>query len=73
MSLADDPAELVERINIILLNGTMSNRLRSRIQSTVGDRQIHATDAARAQRDRANRVHLAVFMTMASPEFAVLQ
>lgn len=73
ISMADNPAELVERINIILLNGTMSNRLRSRVQSTVGDRQIHATDAARAQRDRADRVHLAVFMTMASPEFAVLQ
>lgn len=73
ISLADDPPELVERINIILLNGTMSNRLRERVQSTVGDRQIHATDATRAQRDRANRVHLAVFMTMASPEFAVLQ
>jgi len=73
MSLADDPAELVERTNIILLNGTMSNRLRARIQSTVADRPIHATDAARALRDRANRVHLAVFMTMASPEFAVLQ
>jgi len=73
MSLADDPAELVERINIIMLNGTMSNRLRTRVQSTVGDRQIHATDAARAYRDRANRVHLAVFMTMASPEYAVLQ
>ena len=73
MSLADNPAELVERINIIMLNGTMSNRLRARIQSTVGDRQIHATDAERAYRDRANRVHLAVFMTMASPEFAVLQ
>jgi uncharacterized protein (DUF1800 family) len=72
-ALADDPPELVERVNMLLLHGSMSPTLRSRIQQAVGSVNIPGNDAQRAFDARMNRVHMAVFLTMASPEYAVLK
>ncbi len=73
LSLAQDPAELVERLNDILLDGMMSNALRIRIIEALQSRSVEHRDPAVAERYRKDRVYMAVYLTMASPEFAVLK
>lgn len=73
LSRAHDPAELVEQVNGVLLNGSMSNALRARITETVESRMISTSNETAAEKARLQRVQLAVFMTLASPEFAVLK
>ncbi len=73
LSLVDDPAELIERLNVILLNGTMSNGLRSRLSEALLSRSIEHKNPVTAARYRNERVYMAVYLTMASPEFAVLK
>jgi uncharacterized protein (DUF1800 family) len=70
------PANLVERINILLLGGRMSSALRSRILSAVESidlpKQGDAPQAVIAKA-RANRTYLAIFLAMASPEYLAQQ
>jgi uncharacterized protein (DUF1800 family) len=69
IALADDPAALVDRMNLLLMNGRMSATLRGRILEAVNGETLPASG------DRTgaltNRVKLAIFMTMASPEYLV--
>ncbi|MEZ5659705.1 MAG: DUF1800 domain-containing protein [Burkholderiaceae bacterium] len=73
MDFAAEPAELVEHINLLLLHGSMSGPLRSRLQQAVQAVNIPVNDPARADEARRVRVHMAVFLTMASPEYVVLK
>ncbi|MEZ5650172.1 MAG: DUF1800 domain-containing protein [Burkholderiaceae bacterium] len=73
LALAMNPAELVERINVLLLNGSMSGTLRARLQQAVESVNIPSNDPARADQARLSRVHMAVFLAIASPEYAVLK
>jgi uncharacterized protein (DUF1800 family) len=73
--LALNPAALVDRINMLLLNGMMSPTLRSQIISAVTavpqpvpNGSVNSNLVAQA---KINRVHLAVFLAMASPEYLV--
>jgi uncharacterized protein (DUF1800 family) len=70
--LARDPAALVDRVNLLLLSGQMSARLRGRIIDAVEGVKIPANRGDEAT-DNAlrNRAWVAVFMTMASPEYLV--
>ncbi len=68
--MAVDPRALADRVNLLLMSGQMSPRLRDRITTTVGAVAIPANGtAAQIATARLNRVKLAVFMTMASPEY----
>jgi uncharacterized protein (DUF1800 family) len=71
LRLADRPDLLVERMNLLLLGGGMSMDLRAQVEQAVGSVQVSSTDAARAERARLDRVRLAVYLTMASPEYLV--
>jgi len=73
MAVAGDTAVLVERINRLLLYGQMSTTLRSRITDSVNSIAIPGSGATQAQIDaaRLNRVRLAIYMTMISPEYLV--
>ncbi|MEZ5741172.1 MAG: DUF1800 domain-containing protein [Burkholderiaceae bacterium] len=73
LALAERPAELVERINLILMHGAMSNTLRTRVLEVVQSVQIPFNNPANADKARKARVHLAVFLTFASSEYAVLK
>ena len=66
--LATDPNALTDRMNLLLLNGTMSTNLRSRITGAVSGVALPATGTARTTALN-NRAKLAVFMAMASPEY----
>jgi uncharacterized protein (DUF1800 family) len=73
-ALAETPSQLVDRLNTLLVSGQMSTGLRQRIIDTVTGVTIPAgTNVTQAQIDAAklNRARLAVFLTMASPEYLV--
>lgn len=73
LALADQPGELIERINVLLFHGAMSNTLRSRLTQAVDSVSISSTNASSAARARQNRVNLAVFLAMIAPEYLVLK
>ncbi|TAJ72224.1 MAG: DUF1800 domain-containing protein [Phenylobacterium sp.] len=68
-ALASDVNALVDRVNMLLLNGAMSPGLRSRIVEAVGAISLPATGSQSTA--LLNRAKLAIFMTMASPEYLV--
>ncbi len=71
IALARDPGALVERMNLLLLNGQMSPALRSRIVDAVTGVAIPGGSATPTQINNAllNRSKLAVYMSMASAEY----
>ncbi len=74
LALSSSPVLLVERINLLLLNGTMSATLQSQILSAVNSVVIPestSTNAAQVALAKSNRVYLSIFLTMASPEYLV--
>lgn len=68
IALANNPAALVERMNLLLLNGRMSPALRTRITEAVQGVALPSTNQTAAL---TNRAKLAVYMTMASAEYLV--
>jgi uncharacterized protein (DUF1800 family) len=68
IALANNPAALVERMNLLLLNGRMSPTLRTRITEAVQGVALPSTNQTAAL---TNRAKLAVYMTMASAEYLV--
>lgn len=71
VALADTPDKLLERINLLLTYNRMSPTLRSQILTAVNSVAISTTNATNATTARRNRVYLAIFLTMASPEYIV--
>lgn len=69
IALADTPDKLLDEVNLLLMAGQMSSTLRDQIKTAINSVAISATDAAAAATARKNRVYLAVFLTMASPEY----
>ena len=71
LALADTPDKLVDRVNLLLMGNQMSAALRSQIIAAVSSVAISATNATSATAARKNRVSLAIFLAMASPEYIV--
>jgi uncharacterized protein (DUF1800 family) len=69
--LAGDVGALLDRVNLLLTYGQMSPTLRTRISEAVSAVPIPGGTATPAQISAAqlNRVKLAVFLTMVSPEY----
>ena len=63
-----DPNALIDRVNNLLLYGQMSAGLRQRISDAVNSVAVTGTPAQIATAN-LNRVKLAIFLTMASPEY----
>lgn len=68
IALANDAGVLVDRMNLILLSGRMSPSTRSRIVEAVSAINVPTTNQTTAL---TNRVKLAIYMSMASPEYLV--
>lgn len=62
LALADSPDSLVNRVNLLLMQGQMSATLRSQILTAINQNPGNS---------KLNKVYLAVFLTMASPEYIV--
>ena len=74
IALADDPAALVDRVNLLLMSGQMSGALRDLIIAGVNGRAIPAATAsnqAAVQTAKDERARIAVMLTMASPDYLI--
>ncbi|HEY5801543.1 MAG TPA: DUF1800 domain-containing protein [Burkholderiaceae bacterium] len=74
LALAGTPAALVDRVNLLLMANRMSATLRNKIVTAVGSITVPAataTNAAAVAAANKNRVALAIFLAMASPEYLV--
>jgi uncharacterized protein (DUF1800 family) len=74
LALASQPSQLVERINLLLLNGAISPSLRSTLETAVSAVPLPAQTSSNTSfvaTQRQNRVGVAIFLTMASPEYLV--
>ncbi|NEX61668.1 DUF1800 domain-containing protein [Noviherbaspirillum sp. 17J57-3] len=71
LALADTADKLVDRVNLLLMGNTMSAGLRNQIIAAVNSVAISTTNATNAATARKNRVNLAIFLAMASPEYIV--
>jgi uncharacterized protein (DUF1800 family) len=70
LALADNPTQLVDRINLLLLANGMKAATRTQIINAVTS--IAITGSATAMDTaRKNRVYLAIFLAMASPDYIV--
>jgi uncharacterized protein (DUF1800 family) len=69
MALAATPDQLLDRINLLLMAGEMDSTLRSQILGAVNSIAIPATGQAAINAALANRVKLAIYLTMAAPSF----
>lgn len=76
IALAGAPEQLVNRINLLLLNGNMSTILRKQILTAVNNvpqAVPNGTNAAKVLEQKTYRVYAAIFLAMASPEYIVQQ
>ena len=71
IALADKPDQLVDHVSTLMMAGQMPATLRAQIINAVTSVAISTTNATAAETARKNRVYLAVYLTMASPEFIV--
>ena len=74
LALAGNPGALLDRIDLLLMHGSMPARLRGQITTAVNSIAIPAATASNATQvatAQANRVKLAIFLTMASPAYLV--
>ena len=73
MRLASTPDQLMDRINLLLMSGQMSNSLYTQIESAVNSIPIPSGDQAAIDAALLSRVETAVYLTVASPDFAAQQ
>ncbi len=71
LPLINTPGALADRLNLLLLYGQMSSGLRTHIINAVSSIAIPSPtiDPAKYATATSNRVKIAVFLTMASPEY----
>jgi uncharacterized protein (DUF1800 family) len=65
VALAGNPDQLIDRVKLLLTAGQMTDATRNAIRDAVATIATSATNAA------LNRARLAIFLTLASPEFIV--
>ncbi len=73
MRLAATPDQLMDRINLLLMAGQMSNSLYTQIESAVTSIPIPSGDDAAVDAALLSRVETAIYLTVASPDFAAQQ
>jgi len=71
--LAATPDQLMDRINLLLMAGQMSNSLYTQIETAVESIPIPTGDQAAITAALLSRVQTAVYLTVASPDFAAQQ
>lgn len=68
LALAGNPQALVDRLNLLLASNALSDATRTLIRDAVTSVQV---DPAAPDAGNLNRVKLAIYMTMAAPEYLV--
>lgn len=73
-AIAGDPDALIDRLNYVLLNGTMSPSLRQNLQEAIGSIAVSKSKSSQSKATKAalrNRARLAVLITMVSPDYLI--
>lgn len=74
-AMALNPAQLVDHVNMLVLNGMMSSTLRSQIVSAVTAVPQPVPQGSKnanlVQQAKMNRIYLAIYLAMSSPEYLV--
>jgi hypothetical protein len=73
MGLASTPNQLVDRINLLLMAGQMSSALYSQIVTAVTSITIPTGDQNAINAALLSRVQTAIYLTVASPDYAAQQ
>ena len=73
MTLAATPDQLMDRINLLLMAGQMSSTLYNQILSAVNSIPIPTGDQNAINAALLSRVQTAIYLTVASPDFAAQQ
>ena len=64
---------MLDRINLLLMSGQMSTALYNQILSAVGSIPIPTSDQNAINAALLSRVQTAIYLTVASPDFAAQQ
>ncbi len=73
INLANTPDQLLDRINLLLMAGQMSNTLYNQILTAIEAIPIPTGDQNAINAALLNRVQAAIYLTVASPDFAAQQ
>ena len=73
VAIAHDTSALLDRVNTLMLGGSMSTSLRTLILGHLNSLQLRTNTTANNLYDRAQRVRDAVYLTALSHEFATLR
>jgi uncharacterized protein (DUF1800 family) len=74
LALADNPAALLDRLDLLLMSGQMTATQRNLVTAAINGRAIPAatgSNQAAIDSARRDRVSIAVVLTMASPDYVV--
>jgi uncharacterized protein (DUF1800 family) len=71
MALADNPAALVDRLNLLLMSGQMSPALRTQVLAGISGRAIPTTNQTNIDAAKRDRVFIGILLTMASPDYMI--
>jgi len=74
LALADNPAALLDRLDLLLMSGQMTATQRNLVTAAINGRAIPAatgSNQAAIESARRDRVSIAVVLTMASPDYVV--
>ena len=71
MAIADKPAQLVEKLDLLLTGQRLSATSRSRITEAISGIGLPQNNPAAAENARRNRVKLATLLIMVAPEYLV--
>jgi uncharacterized protein (DUF1800 family) len=72
LALTSQPAQLIDRVSLLLCGGAMSSTLRNQIIGALNTINVPSPTASNAMVidiARKNRVYMAIYLTMASPEY----
>lgn len=68
LGLANDPDALLDRVSMLLTGGVLTQATRTAIRTAIASVPI---GTANPNNDRRNRVNMAIYLLMASPEYIV--
>lgn len=71
LAIADNAVALVDRVALLLTADRMSASVRQQIATAVASVNVAISNPTNLEAARRNRVHLAVFLAVASPDFIV--
>lgn len=72
IAMAGSPQQLVDRMKLLLLGGSISTTLKNQLLIAISAITLpvaNGSNAAEIDKARKNRVYMAIYMTMASPEY----